>query len=75
MSVFENKLTLYHSKQFKLVLWLRRQCILMVFADGKIQQIDFAAIPFREQLKVVRGTNILIGMHGMWFNEYVLACL
>jgi len=46
----------------------------MVFADGKIQQIDFAAIPFREQLKVVRGTNILIGMHGMWFNEYMLAC-
>lgn len=30
----------------------------------KIQMVDFAAIPFSEQLRIVRGTDILVGVHG-----------
>ncbi|KAK2745274.1 hypothetical protein FQN57_003969 [Myotisia sp. PD_48] len=30
----------------------------------KVQSIDFAAIPFKEQLKVARATDVLVGVHG-----------
>jgi protein O-GlcNAc transferase len=29
-----------------------------------VQSIDFASIPFHEQLAVIRGTDILLGVHG-----------
>lgn len=32
----------------------------------KIQRVDFATMPFAEQVKVVRGSNILMGVHGEW---------
>lgn len=35
-----------------------------MFPKVKIQRIDFAAIPFDQQMKVVRETNILVGVHG-----------
>eukprot|EP00698_Gefionella_okellyi_P018547 TRINITY_DN5569_c0_g1_i1.p1 TRINITY_DN5569_c0_g1~~TRINITY_DN5569_c0_g1_i1.p1 ORF type:complete len:536 (-),score=115.97 TRINITY_DN5569_c0_g1_i1:33-1640(-) len=33
-------------------------------SGGVVNQVDFARISFREQLEVIRKTNILIGMHG-----------
>jgi len=30
----------------------------------KLSVVDFATIPFAEQLKIVRGTDLLVGVHG-----------
>lgn len=32
--------------------------------DVRVQSVDFAAIPLREQIEVARGTDILVGVHG-----------
>ena len=34
------------------------------YPDVKVQMVNFAAIPLAEQLKVIRGTDILVGVHG-----------
>lgn len=41
-------------------------CVVVVGggADGVFRRVDFASIPFKEQVEIIRGTNILIGMHG-----------
>lgn len=31
---------------------------------GVFRQVDFASLSFTEQVKLIRETNILIGMHG-----------
>jgi hypothetical protein len=32
--------------------------------DVEVRAIDMAALPFDEQLRAIRGTNVLVGMHG-----------
>ena len=34
------------------------------YPDVKVQMVNFAAIPFSEQLKVIRDTDVLVGVHG-----------
>ncbi len=34
------------------------------YPDVKIQVIDFAAMPFQEQLEIARRTDLLVGVHG-----------
>ncbi|KAK2787605.1 hypothetical protein FQN53_005055 [Emmonsiellopsis sp. PD_33] len=34
------------------------------FPYVRIQSIDFAAIPFKKQLEVIQGTDVLVGVHG-----------
>jgi protein O-GlcNAc transferase len=35
-----------------------------MFPDIRVQSVDFASLPFAEQLAVARGTDILVGVHG-----------
>jgi protein O-GlcNAc transferase len=34
------------------------------FPHVTVQMIDFASIPFQEQLRIVQGSDILVGVHG-----------
>lgn len=34
------------------------------FEHVKVHSIDFAAIPFRKQLEIIRDTDVLVGVHG-----------
>jgi hypothetical protein len=34
------------------------------YPDVKVQTIDFAALPFGEQIRIIRETDILVGVHG-----------
>jgi hypothetical protein len=36
-----------------------------VAVGGRFQRVDFASLSFKEQVETIRGTNILIGMHGV----------